>query len=133
MMVTDRSRALEGLSRLAATADAGQLPEASVTRLAFALSSLGSRETAIALLRRSQRAHPDDFWLNMDLGRELSMTGQHEEAGRFFLAAVAIRPRSSFAHGSLAMSLEKSGRLAGSRRHLAAGHTACGRKSHISR
>ncbi len=111
LMVTDRSRALEELSRLAATADAGQLPDASVTRLAFALSSLGSHETAICLLRRSQRAHPDDFWLNMDLGRELSMTGQHEEAGRFFLAAVAIRPRSSFAHGSLAMALEKSGRF----------------------
>ncbi len=111
LMVTDRSRALEDLSRLAATADARQLPDASVTRLAFALSSLGSRETAIALLRRSQRAHPDDFWLNMDLGRELSMSGEHEEAGRFYLAAVAIRPRSSFAHGSLAMSLEKSGRV----------------------
>ena len=39
------------------------------------------------------------------------MTGEHEEAVRFFLAAVAIRPRSSFAHASLAMSLEKSGRL----------------------
>ncbi len=111
VMVTDRSRALEGLSRLAATADAGQLPEASVTRLAFALASMGSRETAIALLRRSQRAHPDDFWLNMDLGRELSMTGQQGEAGRFFSAAVAIRPRSSLAHSSLAMSLENSGRL----------------------
>jgi eukaryotic-like serine/threonine-protein kinase len=111
VMVTDRSRALEGLLRLAATADADQLPEASVTRLAFALSSLGSRETAIALLRRSQRVHPDDFWLNMDLGRELSTSGEHEEAGRFFLAAVAIRPRSSLAHGSLAMALEKSGRL----------------------
>ena len=42
VMVTDRSRALEGLSRLAATADAGQLPEASVTRLAFALASWGA-------------------------------------------------------------------------------------------
>ena len=39
------------------------------------------------------------------------MTGQQEEAGRFFSAAVAIRPRSSLAHSSLAMSLEKSGRL----------------------
>ena len=111
VMMADRRRTLEGLSRLAATADAGQLPEASVTRLAFALSSLGSRETAIALLRRSQRAHPDSFWLNMDLGRELSMTGEQAEAGRFFSAAVAIRPRSSIAHSSLATSLEKSGRL----------------------
>jgi serine/threonine-protein kinase len=110
-MVTDRRRVLEDLSRLAATGDAGQLPEASVTRLASALSSLGSRETAIALLRRGQRVHPDDFWINMDLGRELTTAGQHDEAGRFFSAAVAIRPRSSIAHGSLARSLEKSGRL----------------------
>ncbi len=110
-MGKDRKGTLSLLNRLAATADPDQLPEASVTRLAFALASLGSRKTAINLLRRTQRAHPDDFWINMDLGRELMISGQHEEAGRFFSVAVAIRPRSSFAHRSLGLSLEKSGRL----------------------
>ena len=30
---------------------------------------LGDRELAIDLLRRAQRAHPDDFWINRDLAR----------------------------------------------------------------
>ena len=38
VMVADRSRALEGLSRLAATADAAQFPRRASRRLAFALS-----------------------------------------------------------------------------------------------
>ena len=112
VMVTDRRGTLNLLKRLAATADMDQLPEASATRLAFALASLGSRRTAINLLRRTQRAHPDDFWINMDLGRELMIAGQHEEAGRFFSVAVAIRPRSSIAQQCLGSSLEKAGRIA---------------------
>ncbi len=111
VMMKDRRGTLNLLNRLAATAQPDQLPEASVTRLAFALSSLGSRKRAINLLRRAQLAHPDDFWINMDLGRELWTSSQHDEAGRFFSAAVAIRPRSSLAHRSLGSSLEKAGRL----------------------
>jgi eukaryotic-like serine/threonine-protein kinase len=110
-MFKDRRGTVALLNRLAATADPDVLPEASVTRLAFALASSGSRKTAINLLRRTQRAHPDDFWVNMDLGRELMITGEHEEAGRFFSVAVAIRTRSGLAHRSLGSSLEKYGRL----------------------
>ena len=56
------------LERLAATADVEHLPVASVTRLAASLAFLGRRETAIALLRRAQSSHRDDFWVNADLG-----------------------------------------------------------------
>ena len=107
----DRSQQLETLEQLAATADLGRLPEASVTRLAFALSSLGRGEKAIAMLRRTQRAHPDDFWVNADLGRALLFAGKPEEAVRFFAVAVGIRPRSGVALDSLGKALLESGQL----------------------
>ena len=57
-ITADTAQALDDLERLAATAKVDQLPEASMTRLAFALSSLGRREMAITLLRRTRRAPP---------------------------------------------------------------------------
>ena len=85
------------------------MPEASVTRLAFALGSLGRQETAIALLRRAQRSHSDDFWVNTDLGGELMADGKPEEAVRFFAVATGVRPRSGLAVGSLGKALLRSG------------------------
>ena len=111
-MTSDRAHVLDDLERLAATAKVDRLPEASVTRLASALSSLGRREMAIALLRRTQAAHPDDFWVNADLGRELFDSGRHDEAVRFFAVAVGIRPRSDLALRFLGKALQYSGQLA---------------------
>ena len=99
------------LERLAAQADAELLPAASVTRLAFALSRLGNRSVAISLLRRTQRVHPNGFWVNCDLGRELKDTGQFDEAIRFFSIAVAVRPQSEIALTDLGSVLQKGGRL----------------------
>jgi serine/threonine-protein kinase len=110
-MNEDRGRSLEALERLAATADLDRLPEASVTRLAFALASMQRREMAIALLRRTQRAHPDDFWVNADLGRELMFSGQPDAAVRFFAVAVGVRPQSGLALYSLGTALQRSGQL----------------------
>ena len=111
-MTVDRAHVLDDLERLAATAQVDRLPEASVTRLASALSSLGRREMAIALLRHTQAAHPDDFWVNADLGRELFDSGRQDEAVRFFAVAVGIRPRSDLALRFLGRALQFSGQLA---------------------
>ena len=70
----------------------------------------GSKETATALLRRAQRAHPDDFWINHDLARSLMGSGQPDEAVRFYSAAVAIRPRSQLALRGLREALRAAGR-----------------------
>ncbi len=107
----DRGAALEALERLAETADPDRLPEASVTRLAFALASLGRRKTALSLLRRTQQLHPDGFWINCDLGRELMFSKDFAEAVRFYSNAVAVRPRSSFALNNLGTALHNGGRL----------------------
>jgi eukaryotic-like serine/threonine-protein kinase len=110
-LMREGGRIRETLERLAASADPDSLPEASVTRLAFALAWLGDTKTAISLLQRAQRSHPSDFWLNMDLASLLARTDQPEEAIRFYSVAVSVRPRSSLALNNLGMVLHGKGRL----------------------
>ena len=108
-MEGDPARKLEALERLAATANVDHLPGASVTRLAAALAFLGRRDTAIALLRRAQASHRDDFWVNADLGRELLASDRPEEAVRFFAVAAGISPRSGLALSGLGKALLQGG------------------------
>jgi tetratricopeptide (TPR) repeat protein len=70
-------------------------------------------ERALALLRESQRRHPNDFWANEALGLllELSQPPQMEEAIRFYTAALAVRPQASGAHVNLGNALFGKGRL----------------------
>ena len=84
----------------------------SLSRLAFALGRFGKKEkeAATSLLRKAQRAHPDDFWINYDLARSLMGTGRPDEAARFYTAAVAIRPRSDLARRGLREALRAAGR-----------------------
>jgi serine/threonine-protein kinase len=109
-MDTDRARTVEALRRLAVSANPEKLPEASATRLASALSSTGDREIAIDLLRRSQRAHPDDFWLNWDLASQLRRSGRVDDAIRYYSVALAIRPQSAAALRDLGETLRAAGR-----------------------
>jgi serine/threonine-protein kinase len=106
----DRERARVAFEELAATAPEDSLHRESLSRLAFALWSLGRKELSTALLRRAQRARPDDFWINYDLARSLLGTGRPDEAARFFTAAVAIRPRSEVAQRGLRDALRAAGR-----------------------
>ena len=107
---TDRERARAAFQELAATAPDDALHRESISRLAYALGHLGEREKETALLRRAQRAHPEDFWINQDLARSLLGAGQPDEAVRFYSAAVAIRPRSHLALRGLREALRAAGR-----------------------
>lgn len=107
---TDRELARSTLRELAATAPEEALHRESISRLAYALGHLGERERETALLRRAQRAHPEDFWINHDLARSLMGAGQPDDAARFYSAAVAIRPRSRLALGGLREALRAAGR-----------------------
>ena len=107
---TDQERARAAFEELAATAPPDALHREILSRLAFALGRLGKNETATALLRRAQRVHPDDFWINYDLARSLMGTGRPDEAARFFTATVAIRPRSDLALRGLREALRAAGR-----------------------
>ena len=106
------ARRLEVLEQLAATADVEHLPVTSVTRLASSLAIFGRRDTAIALLRRAQGSHRDDFWVNADLGRELMASNRPGEAVRFYSVAAGVRPQSPLALSGLGKSLLLSGQPA---------------------
>jgi serine/threonine-protein kinase len=105
----DAASKLQVLERLAATADVSHLPEASVTQLAAALSFLGRRDTAIALLRSAQSSHRGDFWINSDVARELLASDRPEEAIRFFSVAAGVNPRSELALTGLGKALLQNG------------------------
>jgi tetratricopeptide (TPR) repeat protein len=82
----------------------------------------------MALLRRAQQGHPQDFWVNFELAvrllahvhpRTAARTARPpelpavEDAIRFSTAAVAVRPQSPIAHFNLGLALYGKGDLAG--------------------
>lgn len=107
----DLKRARSTLLELADSAPEEALHRESVSRLAYALGQLGERETESSLLRRAQRAHPDNFWINHDLARSLMAARQPEEAVRFYSAALAARPRSDVALVGLGEALRAAGKV----------------------
>jgi serine/threonine protein kinase/Flp pilus assembly protein TadD len=60
-------------------------------------------------LRKAQRLHPSDFWLNLDLGLVLMRKDKPAAAAGFLLAALAVRPDCSYVHGKLGRALSKLG------------------------
>lgn len=88
--------------------------------LASALQSAGVVNEAQALLRYGQQQHPEDFWLNFQLGMVLtfgkekainSLERPEQDAVGYFRAAVAIRPASAIAHNYLGVSLGRTRQL----------------------
>src|SRR5262249_37408816 len=113
-------KALEDTDRQAlwdvtASEEVFQLPASLLSFLGAVLwTDKETRGQAETFLRKAQRRHPNDFWLNEGLYWFFAVIqrSQGEEAVRFAEAAVAIRPQSPGAHNNLGYALEKgSGRL----------------------
>jgi eukaryotic-like serine/threonine-protein kinase len=58
------------------------------------------------LLRGFQRRHPDDFWLNFDLGKRLDET-KPAEALRYYQAALAARPHHTIVMSHIGLTLKE--------------------------
>ena len=71
-------------------------PVAALDRLGKALVQARDFNEAVALLRQAQRLYPHDFWINYDLASTFASSepAQHDEAIRYFTAAVALSPDS---------------------------------------
>lgn len=110
LSVTEKEKALAAFRELATLAPAEFQYRESISRLAYGLWDLGDQETSISLLRKAQLAHPDDFWINYDLGRTLMSAGQPDEAVRFYSAAVAIQPSNQLILVALGDALRAAGR-----------------------
>jgi tetratricopeptide (TPR) repeat protein len=100
-------QALEELVRDTKVAD---LPPATAALLADALARAGSVETAVDVLKQAQRRHPNDFWLNHELGFYLHQSDAAEAAG-FYRAALALRPDSPGVHYNLGNALLRQNKL----------------------
>jgi serine/threonine-protein kinase len=102
------------LERLAARADAADLPPGDAARLGGALARDGRTAVAVETLRAAQRRRPDDFWITLELGSALCQARppRADEAVGYFRAAVALRPNSAGAYVNLGCALLLLGRPA---------------------
>jgi Flp pilus assembly protein TadD len=80
------------LRNLSATAAWETLGPVSLDLLGRALHGAGDPTEAEAVLRRAQRRHPDDVWINYDLPRALEALARRAEAIRYNTTARALRP-----------------------------------------
>ena len=65
----------QALVQLAASAPISSLPAETVDRLGGALMASGAFEEAAVFLKKGQRVHPQEYWINANLGICLSQLG----------------------------------------------------------
>jgi tetratricopeptide (TPR) repeat protein len=99
--LADKDR--EAIQRLAEDAGAAQQTPSGIILLADALHNVGMDEQRLAVLREGQRRHPGDFWLAHEVAQACSAVEppQLEEATRFYVASLTLRPQSAAVHVSL--------------------------------
>jgi eukaryotic-like serine/threonine-protein kinase len=104
---------LKTLVELAASAPISSLPAETVDRLGDALMGAGVIEEAAAFLKKGQRLHPQDYWINGNLGLCLMQLNspQRDDAIRYLTAAVALRPEAALSHSNLGNALRAQGNL----------------------
>ena len=76
-------------------------------------------QAATIPLERARTLEPDKTSIREALGRAYFHAGRYAAAGEEFAAVVERSPVDDFAHFCLGRSLEKTGRRAEARRHLA--------------
>ncbi len=98
---------------LMALASKPSLEGSSPNLLALHLNAAKEYDTAVAVLRRAQRARPGDFWVNYDLGFGLTLLvpPRWSEAAGFFRVALSERPGSPEVLHQLGIALFKDGQL----------------------
>jgi tetratricopeptide (TPR) repeat protein len=79
--------------------------------LGFALWKAGRRAAALRFLKQAQQRHPADFWINFELGTQLSEEGASADAVGFIRVALAFRPHSPVVLSNLACALARQGKL----------------------
>src|SRR5262249_6992232 len=107
-----RRKDLRTLVALANSDEASrQLPLALET-LGTVLRRMGDIGTAELVLRQARQRHPAGFWINHELAWTIDMAphARHDDALRFYTAAVSLRPDSPGAHVNLGARLGKNGR-----------------------
>ena len=104
----------KALVDLAKAPEASSLPPSSVVLLGWTLNKTGNLPVAVEVLRQAQQRHPNDFWVNHDLGLYLMMSTpiQAAQATGFYRAALALRPNSPGVLNNLGNALGEQGQWA---------------------
>jgi Flp pilus assembly protein TadD len=102
---------LKGLKELAACVQGNDVALTKVVLLAKLARGTKEAEQTVAVLKRLQQRHPDDFWANHELGFCLArlQPPRLEEAIRYYIAAVALRPHSPGARLNLGIAFSDKG------------------------
>src|SRR5262249_53657518 len=102
-----------GLGELIAAARAEELPSATAALLGRIAFKPAVARQAADLLEQVRRQHPNDFWINDALGRcyFLRQPPSWEDAVRYLMVAVALRPQSPGTHLDLGYALHRQRRL----------------------
>jgi tetratricopeptide (TPR) repeat protein len=105
----------QALVSVASSDEVAHLLPWTASALTKALLLGGDVRPAEALLRKAQRQHPGEFWTNEVLGLlpKDSNPLRPEEAIRFLMVAVALRPQSPGAHVNLGCALHDKGDVDG--------------------
>jgi tetratricopeptide (TPR) repeat protein len=104
----------KALHELAASADVGKLPPSNLVLLGWSLNDAGALDKAVALLRRGQREHPGDLWVNDALGffyMKCVQPPQYDEALRFYSIALGLRPANPYMMHQVGLALQGKGEL----------------------
>jgi serine/threonine-protein kinase len=103
-----RRQDTRALAELADGAAARGLPPAAMADLGRRLRAAGAPDAAVRLLREGQLRHPDDFWLNQELGMAYynASPPQPAQAVRYLTAAAALRSGSAAAQVNLGAALK---------------------------
>jgi tetratricopeptide (TPR) repeat protein len=107
----DSSEWQDELHRLAQSIDIRAQHPSTLVRIVRGFQRAKDSDAAVRLLRDAQRVYPGDFWLNFELAVALRKINDHEEAVRFYTAALAIRPDSTAALNNLGNALKAQKRL----------------------
>src|SRR5262245_46331412 len=98
---------LAALTHLAETAKVSEQSVSALIQLSSRISAAGG--DARALCRQVQHEFPGDFWANYSLGAELDKR-RDPEAITYYMAALAIQPRTLAVYVQLALSYALDGR-----------------------
>jgi tetratricopeptide (TPR) repeat protein len=103
----------KAVEELAAADPTEDWPAPTLVLLGLLAHGTASAERVAVLLERAQQRHPEDFWINEQLGL-LHHDSQPRRLGaaiRFYSIAVALRPQSPVAHLNLGAALADNGQL----------------------
>jgi len=103
------SNNLAALKRLATSDEAATQTPTVLAWLGQALRKAKATAESEEMLRRAQVKYPGEFWINYELGLTLARRSLRTQATGYVMAALALRPSSTFARWQLALLQRETG------------------------